>query len=164
MRLVNFHMAISVVLGSLCSIAHAAEDEKVLLSSCIDSQLEKLTSAQSREFTSPQFRVVCYRGEVVDNPPRCKRDDKDETFTFEAPVGYQIYEAEFNLVSKTFRSEVGTFESSENSASISLHCRAGCDDSAHVGVGGNIVGYLIYQPSALDAKNAALECLGQVIE
>lgn len=142
-----------------------AQDRKAQFEACIDTGFANLVSDRSKDFSSPQYTVVCDPGEVVDAPPGCKKHDRDEVFTYEAPAGFRIEEARFKIAAQTARTNIGDLTRDGARASINLQCRAReCGDKGHVWVSGQIVGHLVYQATAADAKTIAGGCLDQILQ
>lgn len=138
------------------SIAEA-QDQKVLLATCLDAGFENLIAAKSLDFSSPQYRVVCQHRDI-------ERRERNDTYTYEVPAGYRIDGARFSVVVKSTRTSVGELVSQGQRATISLQCHGDADHvENHFGVGGNIVGRLVYQPTLEDTKKIAGACLDQAL-
>lgn len=147
--------AVLLTLGN--SIA-GAQDQKAQLAACLDAGFAKLIADKSQDFSSPQYRVVCQHMDIT----RRKRDD---TFTYEAPIGFLIKGARFTIVAKSDRTSTGELVFQGHRATISLQCHGDANNvENHFGVGGNIVGRLIYQPTLEDTKAIAGSCLNEALQ
>ena len=81
--------------------AAGAQEQKARLAACLDAGFADLMSAGSRDFTSPQYFLICDEAKTVEGTPGCKREEKRKSFTFEAPAGFRIDGARFSVVMKT---------------------------------------------------------------
>ena len=139
----------------------AAAAEEAKLAACIDAGVAELIASHSREFSSPQYRVVCKAA----TPPECQRQDRDETFTFEAPDGFRIDAARFDITSQTVRTSVGALSADGSQAEISLQCTGrACGKWSRVYVAGVITGRLAYQPTKEEIEAIAARCLEQITD
>lgn len=149
-------LAIISILALGSSFA-GAQDQKAQFAACLDTGFAKLIEAKSKDFTSPQYRVVCQHRDI-------NRRERNESFTYEAPDDFQIGQARFNVVVKSVRTSIGDLVSGRTHATISLRCHGDPDHELnHFGVGGNIVGSLVYQSTIEDAKNIARFCFDKVL-
>lgn len=135
-----------------------AQDKKGQLDACLDAGFSKLISAQSRDLLSPQYRVVCQYLEI-------KKRKRNDSFTYHAPDGFLIEDARITIVAKTSRSSVGELKYGKHRATINLQCHGDAENvENHSGVGINIVGRLVYQPTLEDTKAIASTCLNQILK
>jgi len=141
-----------------------AQSQKEQLAACIDAGFADVIAARSQNFSSPEYRVTCPQGDIVDFV-RCRKHNRNQTFTYEATAGFLIDGARFNTTSQTARTSVGNISSQGTKTSIGLQCGGhGCDGKGSVWVAGNIVGRLVYQPTAADAKSITDTCLDQILQ
>lgn len=153
-------LAVASFLALGSSTAAAAEKE-AKLAACIDTGFAELVASRSRDFSSPQYRVICEAAK----PPECRTQDRNESFSFEAPPGFRIEAARFDITSKTARTTVGALSTDGSRAGITLQCAGRpCGARGKVYVGGTINGQLAYQPTAADARGIAMRCLEQVAD
>lgn len=156
----------SLVVFILFSGAASAQSQKEQLKACVDKGFSDLIAQRSQNFTSPEYRVTCPQGDIVGIPPRCRKHDRNNVFTYEAPSGFRIAGPSFNISSQTARTSISRQLSSDGvRASIGLQCGGhGCDGKGSVWIAGNIVGRLAYQPTAEDAKAITDRCLDQILQ
>ena len=149
----------SVMTVAMMVLSHsiaAAQDQRVTLSSCIDSGFSELISAQNREFSSQQFYIVCQYRDV-------KRRTQDKAFTYHPPEGFKIVSADVNVISKTAQTSVGDLTFDEQRATVNLQCQGRQDSvDAHDGIAVKLAGQLEYQPTVGDLKDIAGSCLDQI--
>ena len=135
-----------------------AQDQKTQIAACIDTGFEGLISTQSREFSSTQYMIVCQYRDV-------DKRKRNVTFTYEPPTGFQIGSARLKVVRKTPLTSFGDLKFQGQRATVSLQCQ-GREDKVSVGtfISVNIVGQLIYQTTAEDAKSIASSCLDKILQ
>lgn len=151
----KFLIAAVLTLGN--SVA-GAQDQKAQLAACLDTGFAKLVDAKSQDFSSPQYRVVCQHRDI-------NRRKRNDTFTYEAPAGFRIDGARFTVVVKSVRTSIGELVVQGQRATISLQCHGDEKNvENHFGVGGNVVGRLVYQPTLEDTKAIAGTCLNKALQ
>ncbi len=142
---------------ALSNLAAGAQGQKAQLAACVDTGFINLASAQSKEFSSPQYSIVCQYRDV-------NRRKRNENFTYQAPEGFQIGSARFNVVMKTTQTSIGDLSFHGRQASMNLQCRGREKKPVvHDMVAVNIVGHLVYQPTVEDAKDIAGKCFDQIL-
>jgi hypothetical protein len=134
-----------------------AQDQKTQIAACIDNGFDGLISAQSQEFSSTQYMIKCQYSDI-------NKRKRNETFTYEPPTGFQIGSARLKVVMKTPHTSFGDLKFQGQRATVSLQCQ-GREDMVSVGtfISVNIVGQLIYQTTAEDAKSIASSCLDKIL-
>lgn len=143
-----------------------AQSQKEQLKACVDKGFKDLIAQKSKNFSSPEYRVTCPQGDIVGFPPRCRKHNRNNTFTYEAPSGFRISSPSFKISSQTARTSISKpLKSDGVRARVGLQCGGhGCDGKGRVWIAGNIVGRFTYQPTGSDAKAITDKCLDQILK
>lgn len=143
-----------------------AQSTKEKFNACVDRKSAELIAAKSQGLSSPEYRVTCNAGDIVDFV-RCRKHNRNNTFVYEAPAGFVISGGSFNTTSQTPRTSVNDFSVFESGtkAKIRLQCSGhACDRNDRVWVAGRITGTLTYQPTLADSKKISDACFDEVVK
>jgi hypothetical protein len=157
MRTLYYKNLAAVTMFALSLTVAGAQDQKTQIAACIDAGFTELISIQSKEFTSTQYNLLCQYRDI-------NKRKRSNTFTYEPPDGFQIGNARLKVIMKTPQASFGDLKFQGQRATINLQCRGREDHvTVHESIAVNIVGHLIYQTTAEDAKSIASSCLDKIL-